>query len=165
MRGWLIGLLSAVVFLLTTGLVVAQPTFTIEPSSGPVGTRFIHTVSGLEPNTEYQFVLRDPTGRVDRLTFQTALAGRYSTDWRSEPGEPTGVYTVQLTTTDGSSVLASATFSVTGTGMGAGAAAAAGPAELPRSGDLSGVAPALAAAGLGLIGAGYGLRRRSGRRR
>ena len=164
MKGWLIGLLSVVVFLLAPAPLGAQPTFAIEPSSGPVGTRFIHTVSGLEPNTEYQFVLRDPSGRVDRLTFQTALAGRYSTDWRAEPGEPTGVYAVQLTTADGSSVLASATFTVTGTGMGAGAAAAAGPVELPRSGDLSGLAPALAAAGLGLLGAGYGLRRRSARR-
>ena len=131
----------------------AQVDFSITPSEGPVGTRFIHTVTGLAPNTEYQFRLRGPNGYEDLLTFQTALAGRYSTDWRAEATDPVGPYIVEVVTADGATVLATGAFTVTRPGE-----PTSGPTTLPRSGAAgAGSSLTLLLAGLGivLINGGY----------
>src|SRR5215210_5110410 len=96
MKRCVIGLMIVLAFLLAPALAQAQATLTVTPSSGPLGTRFVTAVAGLEPNREYRFIVRDPAGETHALTFQTALAGRYTNSWDSAPGEPAGVYTVQV---------------------------------------------------------------------
>jgi hypothetical protein len=147
--------------------VFAEPTVTVTPASGPIGTRFRTEASGLPPGSGVVAVVRDPNGVEHSGPALGAVPAdgtfRPSDTWDSRPGEPLGEYVSIIKSLDGNTVFASATFTVTGP---AGPAAGAGPQELPRSGDLgprSLPTALLTVLGLGLIGAGYRLGRR-GRR-
>ena len=165
--------LAVGLFLLTAVPALAQVTFTITPSAAPLGTRFVTTVEGLQPNTEYQFLLIDPSGREFPNPFRTALAGRFSDSWNADPGDPLGVYTVRVVTADGQQVVASATFTVTdpqapaAAPQGGPAADHPGrerPATLPAAGAAGSALRVLGPVGLALAGAGVALRRRGSSR-
>ena len=92
---------------------LAEPTLTVTPSAGPVGSRFDNVAEGLEPRTGYAFEMRLPDGTLDYLNFEAGPDGRFSVVWQVEPDGPQGTYTEHLLSADGGTVLATATFTVT----------------------------------------------------
>ena len=159
MRPWLLGSVLGL-FLLVAPPALAEVTFTITPQTGPLGTRFVTAVEGLEPNTEYLFLLIDPAGQAYPNTFQTALAGRFSDSWNADPGDPLGTYTVRVVTADGQRVLAASTFTVSAPGGGPAAdhADVGRPAMLPAAGGTGPLLPFMVVTGLMLAGVGVRLR-------
>ena len=158
MRSLVAAPLAGAALLWASTVVLAEPTLTVTPESGPVGTHFVNRAEGLESNKPYKFEMRLPDGTVDVLDFETATAGRFTQGWDVEEGDPTGTYTERLLSADGT-VLATVTFRVTAAGAQAGAGHDT-PATLPAAGDLGAVLSALATLGAGLAGTGLALRRR-----
>ncbi len=170
------GIVIAAVLLLLLAVppaARAAPAATITPASGPRGTTFITTCTGLTPERFYRYVVRDPAGATAATPRRKALGdGTVDLDpaWVSEAPEPFGVYTFECVDTDTNTVVASGTFTVTDPDAPAPSGAGT-PAALPAAGGggmATGRAPTAAApVALGLAGlAGLLLlawRRRPGR--
>ena len=170
MQRWLLGSLLglALPLLLAPLVALGQTTMTITPPAGPYGTVFEQQVSGLPPGIGVVGVIRDPTGGEHPGPGLGVVPPngewRISSNdaWRAVPPEPVGEYTALIKTIDGVTVLATATFTVTGPADQTPTPGAVLPSTLPRTGDLRLLAPLLAGLGAGLIGAGYAARRRAG---
>ena len=110
----------------------AAPAITVSPAAGPPGTSFVVTGTGFAPGSTVLF------GAVDQATepvaaelLQVAADGSFQTAIDSTGFAP-GQYTVVVGTSDASTLLASAEFTVTAGGAGAGGAG--DPTTMPRSG-------------------------------
>jgi hypothetical protein len=135
MRPLLIPVLAALATVLALGSpapALAEPTLTVTPNSGPVGSQFVNVAEGLESRAGYAFEMRLPDGTVDYLNFEAGPDGRFTALWQVEPDGPTGTYTEHLLSADGGTVLATATFVVTADGGRAGAGGGGGPGRPDR---------------------------------
>ena len=126
------GFLALLALLVVPASAVAAPAITVSPASGPPGTSFVVTGTGFTPGSTVLF------GAVDQATepvaaelLQVAADGTFQTAIDST-GFALGEYTVVVGTSDGSTLLASGTFTVTAGGTGGGGTG--GPATMPRSG-------------------------------
>ena len=141
----------------------AEAQVTITPSSGPYGTVFEQRATGLPPGIGVVSVIRDPTGTEHSGPGLGVVppSGEWrigsSDTWRAERGEPLGEYTAMIKTIDGTTTLATATFTVTE--ASAQATGAQAPATLPRAGEAGSRAPLFASLGITLVSLGFGLRR------
>ena len=108
--------LAALVGLLLWGApAAAEPTLTVTPETGPVGSRFVSTAKGLEPRAPYTLEMDLPDGTTDGFDFVAGDDGEFSVIWQVEAGGPAGTYTERLLSANGT-VLATATLAVTGAG-------------------------------------------------
>ena len=110
-------LVAALALLATAWTVQAEPSVTVSPTEGPVGTDFRSTATGLPPGTSVFVFVRDPMGEEHSGPGLGAVppdgTWRIPDPWHAAPNEPAGEYTVVVHRLDGT-VLASTTFRVTG---------------------------------------------------
>ena len=60
---------------------LAEPTLTVTPSTGPVGSQFNNIAEGLEPRTAYAFEMHLPDGTVEYLNFEAGDDGWFTALW------------------------------------------------------------------------------------
>lgn len=136
MRGRILvlaGLLIALGLLVAPAPALAQPAVTVSPSSGPVGTQFIITVTGFAPNTATAASVRGPGGREFASGEVTADASGTIRVSYDSSGDPAGQYTASFAGRGAAAATASATFTVTA-GAGAQATSPAATATTPPAG-------------------------------
>jgi RHS repeat-associated protein len=89
---------TTVTATVATGPSCGQPVFEVAPKSGPLGTAFSYRGSGFSPDKATSLKITRGDGSIlDGVIYLSDSSGSFSFKYTSQPTDPTGTWSVQVT--------------------------------------------------------------------